>query len=271
MKDQNICKFPSSALSDSLSIHCFVYESNPANFHHAHSLRYHRILLATQGQGAFTVHRELKVPFQAGTLIFAFEGELLELTEEKDSAFLYVDFGGRRAEELFRRFGIGKSKRCFEGLGGMIPLWRENLSRASRDTIDLAAESVLLHTLSRLGALEAEQNGTVTEILRITEGNFKDPDLCLSSLAEQMTYHPKYLSHLFKKEMGVGYSEYLRDLRINYARSLFDHGLDSVKNVALLSGFVDPLYFSGVFKKVIGVSPKEYIQESHAKQPEETP
>ena len=58
--------------------------------------------------------------------------------------------------------------------------------------------------------------------------------------------------------MGVSYSEYLRTLRIKYAVSLFDHGIDSVKNVALLSGFADPLYFSTVFKKYTGLSPKEY-------------
>ena len=58
--------------------------------------------------------------------------------------------------------------------------------------------------------------------------------------------------------MGITYSEYLRNLRIRYAASLFDHGIDSVKNVAFLSGFTDPMYFSGVFKKVTGLSPKEY-------------
>ena len=62
--------------------------------------------------------------------------------------------------------------------------------------------------------------------------------------------------------MSIGYSEYLRTLRIKYAVSLFDHGIDSVKNVALLSGFQDPLYFSSVFKNVIGISPTQYIGKS---------
>ena len=58
--------------------------------------------------------------------------------------------------------------------------------------------------------------------------------------------------------MGVTYSEYLRDLRIKYAVSLLNEGLDSIKNVALLSGFADPLYFSNIFKKTIGISPRKY-------------
>ena len=58
--------------------------------------------------------------------------------------------------------------------------------------------------------------------------------------------------------MVMSYSEYLRNYRINYAVSLLNHGIDSVKNIAFLSGFSDPLYFSNVFKKVMGISPKDY-------------
>jgi AraC-like DNA-binding protein len=59
--------------------------------------------------------------------------------------------------------------------------------------------------------------------------------------------------------MGVLYSVYLRSLRLKHAVLLMDHGIDSVKNVALLSGFNDPLYFSTVFRNSTGISPKEYM------------
>lgn len=92
-----------------------------------------------------------------------------------------------------------------------------------------------------------------------TAGNlifgFKD------ELFHAVSYNPKYISHVFKKHMGVSFTEYLRTLRIRYAVSLFDYGMDSVKNVALLSGFNDPLYFSNVFKKTVGVSPTAYLHD----------
>jgi AraC-like DNA-binding protein len=61
--------------------------------------------------------------------------------------------------------------------------------------------------------------------------------------------------------MNVSYGEYLRGIRFKYAIALFELGISSVKNVALLSGFSDPLYFSNAFKKAIGISPKEYISK----------
>ena len=94
--------------------------------------------------------------------------------------------------------------------------------------------------------------------MTISEEQLTDSDLSIAKIAENLGYNSKYLSHFFKEKTGITYSEYLRTLRINYAVSLFEHGIDSVKSVALLSGFTDPLYFSTVFKKSIGVSPKDY-------------
>jgi AraC-like DNA-binding protein len=83
-------------------------------------------------------------------------------------------------------------------------------------------------------------------------------EIKLSSLAKLFGYNEKYLSHLFRLHTKSSFTEHLRSLRIQNAISLFDIGLDSIKNVAYLSGFNDPLYFSNVFKKEIGVSPTEY-------------
>lgn len=176
---------------------------------------------------------------------------------------MYIDFSGTRSDILFHRFGINKNNRFFTGFDGIIPLWHDSLSRASEENIDLASESILLYTFSRLSGITAEQNNLVNAVVKLTEEQFSNHELSVTSIAKELAYNPKYLSHMFKKNMGVSYSEYLRTLRIKYAISLFDHGIDSVKNVAFLSGFSDPLYFSTVFKKVVGMSPKEYIHSQH--------
>ncbi len=262
MSGQNICKFYTPSISDSISIHCFVYETDENIMRSGKVLQNNRMLLVTQGDGCFDLDGAT-VRFSIGSLLFVFPGENLLLTQGNDAAYTYVDFSGLRAETLLQRFGINRENRFFEGFGGMIPFWKENLLRASPDTLDLAAESVILHTLSRMKSEKPTQNEIITSILQIVENNFKDPGLSIIAVGKELSYHPKYLSHIFKKEMGVGFSEYLRNKRINYARTLFDHGIDSIKNVALLSGFNDPLYFSSVFKRVTGISPKQYLQKQN--------
>ena len=112
--------------------------------------------------------------------------------------------------------------------------------------------------MSRINTTCNEQNTLIQQIIDITEENFNDPKLSISTVANELAYNPKYISHLFKQKMGVGYTEYLRMYRIKYAIMLLDHGIDSVKNIASLSGFSNPMYFSSVFKQTVGVSPSEY-------------
>jgi AraC-like DNA-binding protein len=258
MLHQNICKFPAPSYSDMLCIRAFVLESKADVMQHPRVLSCHRAMLMLQGDARATVGgREYFL--KGGTLLFAFCGEQIVLCDPRDVICVYVDFDGTRAEELFLRFGIGAKNRFFEGQDHLIPLWRESVARATDETVDLAAESVLLYAFSRLFAVAERQDPLLARIIKRSESGFADPTLSLSVIARELSYNDKYLSHYFKEKMKIGYAEYLRTLRMKYAISLFDHGLDSIKNVAILSGFADPLYFSSVFKKAVGLSPKEYI------------
>ncbi len=264
MKNQNICKFISPSLPDTLSVSCFVLESNLDTMKQKNRLTDHRAILVIQGEGYFNID-EVKIPFGTGCLVFAFQGEVFSTDCSSACQYMYINFSGTRAETLFKRFDITRGNRCFSGFDGMIPLWKESLSRASVQTIDLASESILLYTFSRVFGNSTERNSLINKIVEISEENFTDPDLSITTIAQTLAYNPKYLSHVFKEKTGTTYSEYLRSLRIKFAVSLFDHGIDSVKNVAILSGFSDPLYFSEVFKKNIGVSPKEYKKRAEEK------
>ena len=263
MKGKNICKFPSSPLPcNSLSVFSFVKETDADVMKIQSSLSSHRLMLITEGEGVFIINRD-RYCVKQGMLIFLFSDDEFTLLEGELN-YIYVNYSGSRADELHRRFEITPLTRSFAGFDGLIPLWQESLARASDKTIDLATESTLLYTFSRLSDTVTENSGIIGRIAEITERSFSDPSLCLSAIARELNYHPKYLSHLFKERMNMNYSEYLRSVRLKYAITLLDHGIDSVKNVALLSGFSDPLYFSKVFKENIGVSPKSYIKGKDA-------
>ena len=264
MKNNNICKFPDSIITNnSLSILCFVRESDQSIMCAARKLSANKILLLTDGEATLKIDGS---PFELskGSLIFCFTGESIVFENCEKAIYMYIDFSGPRSGEFFRRFDITPLSRLYDGFDGLIPLWQEGLFRASQKTIDLTAESIMLYTFSRLFDRVSADGGIITKIIQLTEEYFKDPELSISVIAEKLSYNPKYLSHIFKEKSRVSYSEYLRSVRLKYATTLFDHGIDSVKNVAFLSGFSDPLYFSNVFKKSIGISPREYIEAVNA-------
>lgn len=257
MRNRNICKFSVPSIADNISVSCFIYESEMDIMTRLNKSRDHRLMLIMRGEGNIKIDGD-DYKYNSGSLVFIFKDETY-ITEPKSvTEYMYICFSGARAEELFRRFSIRRSNRNFDGFDGLIPLWQESLSRANNQSIDLAAESMLLYTFSRLSVGESKHGSLLNKIVEITEEHFRDPELSINTIAEMLSYNPKYISHIFKERMNLGYSEYLRTLRIKYAVSLIEHGIDSVKNVALLSGFTDPLYFSTVFKKITGVSPKDY-------------
>lgn len=257
MKSSNICKFTFPQEISNVSVSCFVLESNPDSMAKQKILTEYCVVLITHGSGIFTFSQK-DYCVKNGFLLFGFKGEEIAATSTDSCQYMYINFNGNRADELFRRFDITTKNRVFEGFDGLIPLWRDSLAAANEKTIDLASESILLYTFSRLFKNVTERDTIINKILKLSEERFTDPDLSIASISDTLGYNSKYLSHLFKDKMNVTYSEYLRNLRIKYAVSLFDHGIDSVKSVALLSGFTDPLYFSSVFKKSLGVSPSEY-------------
>ncbi len=267
MQSKNICKFITAANQDRLEVRRFIYESDADTMKTAQWLESHRVMLISSGKGTAEIDKK-GWDFTVGSLIFAFSGEEIFIEPKGKCEFLYIDFGGARAESLFVRFGINKAARVQNGFDGLIPLWHDSLRRASEMNLDLAAEGVLLYTFSRLLKDTDEKSTLISRILEITEGNFTDSALSISTIAEELSYNAKYISHTFKEKMDVSYSEYLRTLRVKYAVSLLEHGIDSVKNIAFLSGFTDPMYFSTVFKKMVGVSPKEYMNRPEKAQEE---
>ena len=65
---------------------------------------------------------------------------------------------------------------------------------------------------------------------------------------------------LFKKNCGIGFSEYITQRKISLAKSLLlEEGL-KIYEVADQLGFESAFYFSKVFKKVEGMSPRDFLQ-----------
>lgn len=259
MTKHNICKLIESSEKEPITAKWFVCERKHEVMKEKRRLGTNRALLVSLGEASVMTDGK---PTQAskGELIFVFSGEEFYVVPGDECEYMYIDFVGSRCAELFRRFGITEGNRLFCGHEGLIPFWLDALSRAGESNADLVAESVLLYTLSQLAEASERCDGITEQILHIIEEEYTDPSLSVASVAAGMGYNSKYISHRFKENVGVGFSEYLRNLRIKHAVFLIDHGLESVKNIALLCGFSDPLYFSAVFKRAVGASPTDYMR-----------
>lgn len=82
------------------------------------------------------------------------------------------------------------------------------------------------------------------------------------TIADKFGFTPAYLSKLFREYKEITPSEYISLLRIGKAKELLKNcPALSVREIAAVTGYDDPLYFSKVFKKLVGVTPKTYQTE----------
>lgn len=108
---------------------------------------------------------------------------------------------------------------------------------------------------------QAFPNGTFSAKERILEyiaDNYADPELYGKQIASKFDLSEKYLYTYFKKQMGVGFSDYLEDLRLHRATELLASSRMSISEIAAKVGFNSHNTFYKAFKRKYGITPSEY-------------
>ena len=122
----------------------------------------------------------------------------------------------------------------------------------------------LQRTLYQVGKLvcdkckkEGISNYTINRTLEYVETHFKE-GITLEKTAEVLNITPEYLSTLFKREMGMNFSVFLKEFRMKQAKRLLKSTNLKIYEIAQECGYSNSNYFTKVFKEVTGISPAEY-------------
>jgi two-component system response regulator YesN len=101
------------------------------------------------------------------------------------------------------------------------------------------------------------RNPLVAGVKRYVRENYAS-HLSLAEISSRFDVSPNHLSTVFKKYAGIGFAEYVAEVKIEKAKELIASGRYKMFQVAQLVGFEDAFYFSKVFKRVTGMSPREF-------------
>ncbi len=88
------------------------------------------------------------------------------------------------------------------------------------------------------------------------DAHYAEP-VTLDSLSALCEMHPTYFSVLFKEQVGISYSKYLNEVRMERAKELL-HAGEKVKNVCGKVGFINCRYFVNKFKACTGYTPDQF-------------
>lgn len=109
--------------------------------------------------------------------------------------------------------------------------------------------------------LKIERQSFIEESLKYIKDHFKER-LTLESVASKVFVNPKYFSHVFKREMGVSFTEYVIGLKIEYACKLLETTNYHAYRISIECGFSDPSYFNRVFCAQMNMTPQTYRKYS---------
>lgn len=87
--------------------------------------------------------------------------------------------------------------------------------------------------------------------------------ITVEQLASEFGISTSYLSRLFKKEVGVSVSTYVKNKKIEVAKDLLKFSDYSMIEIANHLSFSSQSHFIQQFKEVVGITPKKYRDMHH--------
>ena len=94
------------------------------------------------------------------------------------------------------------------------------------------------------------------EVRRTLERDFREA-FGLDALAASVNIHPTHLARAFRRHYGPTIGEFLRDLRVAYARNRLASGAP-LQEIALDAGFADQSHFTRTFRRLTGMTPAHF-------------
>lgn len=88
--------------------------------------------------------------------------------------------------------------------------------------------------------------------------NYSSEDFSLNEVARAVNVSPTYFSVIFSQEMGLTFTEYLTNVRMEKAQELLRCTSMKSSEIGYAIGYKNAHYFSFIFKKLTGMTPREY-------------
>lgn len=113
--------------------------------------------------------------------------------------------------------------------------------------------------LSKINKQYVQYKPTTLKIINILEQSFFE-NITLSDISKDTNYSVSFLSKTFKADTGMGFQQYLYDLRIKQSELLLTRTDKKISEISALVGFSDVNRFYKLFRQTHGITPKKYRQ-----------
>ncbi len=225
-----------------------------------HFHEYYEIEIITAGSGVMTLNG-IDIPFKKDMAFFILPNDFHKYTFLENTQIYNISF----CEEVL--FEGSDKKQIIEKTNNFLKVSKASLSSILKlcDTImelgDVSEKSrqyllkAVLELLPKLYSIETVSNYFNIAVAFI-ENHFKE-GINVAEVARQCLINEDYLNLIFKKEINITVTDYIRKKRLHYASMLLGSSDLSVSEIAFNSGFQSIQTFNRVYKNYYGVSPSK--------------
>lgn len=173
--------------------------------------------------------------------------------EYTDTETIVIHFVTQNDDREIKSFMLKNPERLHRLFQKAHALWKEKNTGYYLQTY-----SVFYDLLSELlkNETDAVMPQKFLEAVTYINENFRDSGLGVEGVCARAEMSQSAFRNLFKIHLAKSPTDYIIELRLEYARGLIAEGM-SVENAAYESGFNDPKYFARTVKKRMGCTPRD--------------
>ncbi|MDO5424182.1 MAG: AraC family transcriptional regulator [Eubacteriales bacterium] len=150
--------------------------------------------------------------------------------------------------------------------------WIQKIERAKTDSELMELNIAMVERFAAL-VRKTKQNPDISvPIMRCCDyvrTHFDEP-IDLKSIASEVGYTEYYLARKFQKEVGVRLLDYIKDVRLEYAKVWLISTEKSIQEISEQLQFGTRNYFSRIFREKTGMTPAQYRERVQARPEEQT-
>ncbi|QXI31296.1 helix-turn-helix domain-containing protein [Pseudomonas vanderleydeniana] len=102
-----------------------------------------------------------------------------------------------------------------------------------------------------------QKHQALSHVLLYIDQHFRD-SIDQKELATRCGMTTFRFSRLFKETYGLGFTDYILNKRMDFAKQLLDNSQMPITSIGYEAGFKDPSYFARAFKQFVSCTPSEY-------------
>lgn len=233
-----------------------------------HGLDNYQLLYVASGKAHFQIKGNMQIVEQGNCVLYhPGEPQYYEYRIEDKPDVYWIHFACNQSNPLLQQTGFGQDNLYPVGSHNSYILLYDQIIQELQlqeqhfETACMLLLQQLLTKMSRNISKKQDKNYSydyqIEEAIKNFHASFEKNFTIKDYTREKSLNYYRFID-TFTKHTGIAPRQYIIQIRMAKAKELLTNSLLSIKDVALLIGYENPLYFSRLFRQAVGMSPSQY-------------